>query len=198
MSRQITTVSPLSAVASKKPAPILLHAGSKHHVDSESWWNIISAPMLSLMQSSGYSQNDQANYAHFVKEQLVPSLGPSPDSCGVLCFDSFCNDDFSPVELSWNFHAGRSTVQIGLEPIGRLAGTSVDPLNALETAKLMSCLLADKNLVDGTLWRHFSEDLAVGPGEALSIVACMKPNEHMTVNTISFDLSDEPIPKVYF
>jgi DMATS type aromatic prenyltransferase len=102
------------------------------------------------------------------------------------------------VELSWNFHAGRSTVQIGLEPIGRLAGTSVDPFNALETAKLMSCLLADKNLDDGTLWRHFSEDLAVGPGEALSVVACMKPNEHMTVNTISFDLSDEPIPKVYF
>jgi DMATS type aromatic prenyltransferase len=198
MISQITTVSPLSAVASEKPVPIILHTSSKYHVDAESWWNIISPPMLSLMQSAGYSQEEQDKHAQFVKLQLVSFLGPSPEACSTPRFDSFCNDDFSPVELSWNFHAGKSTVRIGLEPIGRLAGTSVDPFNALETARLMSRLLTSQKPVDGTLWRHFSEDLAVGPDEASSVVARMKPNEHMTVNTISFDLSGEPIPKVYF
>jgi DMATS type aromatic prenyltransferase len=198
MSRQITTVSSFSTVALGKPVPILLHAGSEYHADSESWWNIISPPMLSLMQSAGYSRETQAKQAQFVKKQLVRSLGPSPESCSVPRFDSFCNDDFSPVELSWNFHAGQSTVRIGLEPIGRSAGTSVDPFNALEMAKLMSRLLASGKLVNGTLWRHFSEDLAVDPDEASFVVAGMKPNEHMTVNTISFDLNGEPTPKVYF
>jgi tryptophan 7-dimethylallyltransferase len=198
MISQITTVSPLSAVASEKPVPILLHTSSKYHVDAESWWNIISPPMLSLMQSAGYSQEEQDKHAQFVKLQLVSFLGPRPEACSTPRFDSFCNDDFSPVELSWNFHAGKSTARIGLEPIGRLAGTSVDPFNALETARLMSRLLTSQKPVDGTLWRHFSEDLAVGPEEAVSVVARMKPNEHMTVNTISFDLSGEPIPKVYF
>jgi DMATS type aromatic prenyltransferase len=198
MISQITTVSPLSAVASEKPVPIILHTSSKYHVDAESWWNIISPPMLSLMQSAGYSQEEQDKHAQFVKLQLVSFLGPSPEACSTPRFDSFCNDDFSPVELSWNFHAGKSTVRIGLEPIGRLAGTSVDPFNALETARLMSRLLTSQKPVDGTLWRHFSEDLAVGPDEASSVVARMKPSEHMTVNTISFDLSGEPIPKVYF
>jgi DMATS type aromatic prenyltransferase len=167
MSRQITATSSLSAVASQKPVPILLHAGSEYHVDSESWWNIISPILLSLMQSAGYSREDQAKHAQFVKKQLVPCLGPSPDSCSAPRFDSFCNDDFSPVELSWNFHAGQSTIRVGLEPIGRWAGTSVDPFNALETAKLMSLLLASGKLVDGTLWRHFSKDLAVGPDDPL-------------------------------
>jgi DMATS type aromatic prenyltransferase len=198
MISQITTVSPLSAVASEKPVPILLHTSSKYHVDAESWWNIISPPMLSLMQSAGYSQEEQDKHAQFVKLQLVSFLGPRPEACSTPRFDSFCNDDFSPVELSWNFHAGKSTARIGLEPIGRLAGTSVDPFNALETARLMSRLLTSQKPIDGTLWRHFSEDLAVGPEEAVSVVARMKPNEHMTVNTISFDLSGEPIPKVYF
>jgi tryptophan 7-dimethylallyltransferase len=198
MSRQITATSSLSAVASQKPVPILLHAGSEYHVDSESWWNIISPILLSLMQSAGYSREDQAKHAQFVKKQLVPCLGPSPDYCSVPRFDSFCNDDFSPVELSWNFHAGQSTIRVGLEPIGRWAGTSVDPFNTLETAKLMSRLLASEKLVDGTLWRHFSENLAVDPDEASSVVAGMGPNEHMTVNTISFDLNGESVPKVYF
>ena len=49
MSRQITATSSLSAVVSQKPVPILLHAGSEYHVDSESWWNIISPMLLSLM-----------------------------------------------------------------------------------------------------------------------------------------------------
>jgi DMATS type aromatic prenyltransferase len=199
MSRQITTVSSFSTVASEKPVPILLlHAGWESNLDSESWWNIISPPMISLMQSAGYSRENQAKHAQFVKKQLVQSLGSRPGCCSGLRFDSFCNDDFSPVELSWNIHAGQSTVRIGLEPIGRLAGTSVDPFNALEMAKLMSRLLASGKLVDGTLWRHFSEDLAVDPNEASFVVAGMKPNEHMTVNTISFDLNGEPIPKVYF
>ena len=150
------------------------------------------------MQSAGYNREEQVQHAQFVKLQLVPFLGPSPEAGSAPRFDSFCNDEFSPVELSWNFHAGKSTVRIGIEPIGRSAGTSVDPFNALETMRLMSRLLTSEELVDGTLWRHFSEDLAVGPEEAVSVVARMKPNEHMTVNTISFDLSGEPIPKVHF
>lgn len=93
------------------------------------------------MRKAGYSQEQQVKYCSIVQESIVPFISPGPKPNSLPPFGSFCNDDFSPVELSWNFYAGKSTVQISFEPIGRFAGTSKDPFNVLEPARVMSHLL---------------------------------------------------------
>lgn len=174
------------------------HTGPERQVDAENWWNVLSSPLFSLMRAADYNEEDQEKFAKFIREELVPSLGPSPNPGHLPQFDSFCNDDFSPAELSWNICGEKSTIRFGFEPIGYLAGTPQDPFNILESIQVVSRLFASRKLDDDTLWRHFSQELSLSPEQAPSVVARMEPNEHMTVNTISFDLRGETVPKIYF
>ncbi|KAI4593715.1 hypothetical protein KJ359_008994 [Pestalotiopsis sp. 9143b] len=168
------------------------------------WWQEISHPFTSLMQSAGYSSKDQDHYVEFVKGFIIPSLGPRPtvteSGSRLPHFDSFCSDDFSPLELSWNVGPKTSKIRIGFEPIGPHAGTAKDPFNQDEPTVVMSRLLHhNKGPIDGQLWDFFVKQLHVDAKHAHSIVARMAPNEHMTTNTISFDLvGQHPSPKVYF
>lgn len=179
-------------------------ASSCRQQDSTFWWDEISHSLLSLMQSAGYSVDDQEQYAEFVKQFVVPSLGPRPihtkSGTRIPPFDSFCSDDFSPAELSWNVGPKGSKIRIGSEPIGPFAGTAKDPFNQDESEVVMSRLLHHGgSSVDGELWEFFKKHLHVEAQHANDIVSKMAPNEHMTTNTISFDLEGEfPAPKVYF
>lgn len=176
---------------------LLLQTGSENQVD-EKFWSLTILPSLEmLMQKAGYSNNQQRKYALFVLQNIIPFLGPAPSPDGTPHFDSFCNDDFSPVELSWNFHGGLSTVRIGFEPIGRLAGTSRDPFNALGPAKVVQHLQHCHPHTSTELWQHFLGDFTVTPDAASAVVARMAPNEHMSSTTISFDLAGDPSPKLY-
>ncbi|CCF39038.1 aromatic prenyltransferase [Colletotrichum higginsianum] len=172
--------------------------------DSRFWWDELAHPLLSLMKSAGYSAEEQEQYVEFVNQFVVPSLGPRPmtTKTGVRLphFDSFCSDDFSPAELSWNVGPARSKIRVGSEPIGPFAGTSKDPFNQDESQVVMSRLLRQgRGPVDGELWEFFKKHLHVEAKNAHDIVAKMATNEHMTTNTISFDLEGElPAPKVYF
>ncbi|KAF6822973.1 aromatic prenyltransferase [Colletotrichum musicola] len=177
---------------------------TRRQEDFQFWWDEISHPLFSLMQSAGYSAEDQEQYAEFVNQFVVPSLGPRPittkSGARVPHFDSFCSDDFSPAELSWNVGLNRSKIRVGSEPIGPFAGTAKDPFNQDEPEVVMSRLLRQGNgPVDGELWEFFKKHLHVEAKFANDIVSKMAPNEHMTTNTISFDLEGEnPVPKVYF
>lgn len=130
--------------------PKLRHIGSSNQADIETWWNMLSPPFLS-MQSARYSDIEESRFAKFIHDEIVPSLGPTPGAGGLPHFDSFCNNDFSPVELSLNICSGKSTVRFGFEPIGHLAGTSQDPFNTLESIRVMSRLLAMKAYSDDAL-----------------------------------------------
>ncbi|KAK1621534.1 aromatic prenyltransferase [Colletotrichum phormii] len=156
------------------------------------------------MQSAGYSIEARDQYSEFVKQFVVSSLGPRPISTKLGTrlphFDSFCSDDFPPAELSWNVGLKGSKIRVGSEPIGPFAGTSKDPFNQDEPEVVMSRLLRQgRGPVDGELWEFFKKHLHVEAKYANDIVSKMAPNEHMTTNTISFDLEGEqPAPKVYF
>ncbi|KAF4869227.1 7-dimethylallyltryptophan synthase [Colletotrichum siamense] len=179
---------------------------SPRQEDTRFWWEELSHPLLSLMQSAGYSAEAQEQYAEFVQQLVIPSLGPRPNitksGARLPHFDSFCSDDFSPAELSWNVGLTRSKIRVGSEPIGPLAGTAKDPFNQDEPEVVMSRVLrhaAENSPVDGELWEFFKKHLHVDAKHARMIVSKMAPNEHMTTNTISFDLEGEhPVPKVYF
>ncbi|KAF3015034.1 aromatic prenyltransferase (DMATS family) [Neopestalotiopsis sp. 37M] len=156
------------------------------------------------MQSTGYSNATQNRYVELAKKFIIPSLGPRPSTtkAGTRLphFDSFCSDDFSPLELSWNVEPNASKIRIGFEPIGPYAGTAKDPFNQDEPKVAMSRLLQQSGgPIDHQLWEFFVKHLHVDVKHAHDIVSKMAPNEHMTTNTISFDLVGEhPVPKVYF
>ncbi|ETS74381.1 hypothetical protein PFICI_14247 [Pestalotiopsis fici W106-1] len=172
--------------------------------DEDFWWQEISHPFLSLMQSTGYSDDKQERYVQLVKQFIIPSLGPRPSTTKsgtrLPHFDSFCSDDFSPLELSWNVEPETSKIRIGFEPIGPHAGTAKDPFNQDEPKIVMSRLLEQSGgAIDHQLWDFFVKHLHVDAKHAHDIVSKMAPNEHMTTNTISFDLvGQHPVPKVYF
>ncbi|KAK1991631.1 aromatic prenyltransferase [Colletotrichum falcatum] len=172
--------------------------------DLQFWRDEISHSLLSLMQSAGYSLEEQEHYLEFTNHHVVSSLGPLPvitkSGARIPHFDSFCSDDFSPAELSWNVGPGKSRIRVGSEPIGPFAGTTKDPFNQDESQVVMSRLLRQgRGPVDGELWEFFKKHLHVEAKHANEIVSKMAPNEHMTTNTISFDLDGEqPAPKVYF
>lgn len=173
-------------------------AGGDCQSDEPWWWIILSNALIALMDRAAYSKEQQKGYAAFVSNRLVPFLGPRPKALSTPHFDNFCNDDFSPVELSWDFHIDVSTVHVGFEPIGQVAGTSQNPFNAIQTESVIHHLLAYDERVKSDLWRHFSKDFTDSTEKAHSVVACMAPNEHMSSNTVSLDLVGDPLPKVYF
>lgn len=194
MTRQVNGHSRCEVVEQPK---LLVQTDSDNQVDERSWSLAILPSLERLMQKAGYSKDQQQKYAAFVLQNIIPFLGPAPSPDGTPHFDSFCNDDFSPVELSWNVHGGLSTVRIGFEPISCLAGTPRDPFNALEPSRVVQHLQHCYPHISTELWQHFLGDFTVTPDAASAVVARMAPNEHMSSTTISFDLAGDPSPKLY-
>ncbi|QDS72565.1 aromatic prenyltransferase (DMATS family) [Venturia effusa] len=181
--------------------------------DRNFWTGRICGPLVSLMQSAGYSKRAQGFFEDFTRDLVVSHLGPRPTKSprtGQLIphFDSFCCDDFSPVEYAWNISGMdeatyKMTINLGSEPISQLAGTISDPFNQRESIVVMSRLSSERG-VDGRLWDHFRKHLHVEDGAtaAHDIMSGMAPNEHTSSNFVAFgfpqDLSIEPLLKVYF
>ncbi|KZL84071.1 aromatic prenyltransferase [Colletotrichum incanum] len=170
------------------------------------WEQAILPPLVSLMQSAGYSITDQEHYVGFINQFVVPSLGPRPKNAKtptgtkIPHFDSFCNDDFTPAEISWNIAANKSTIRVGFEPIGIFAGTAKDPFNQIEPGVAISRLLRQHDRNSSTevqLWELLKTHFHVASNN--EVASRMAPGDHKTSNTISFDLQGKwPSPKLYF
>lgn len=136
--------------------------------DVEFWGPWTLHPLISIMESAGNSTSSRRGQDLFAKQYIISHLGPRPTkspSTGRLLphLDSFCCDDFSPVELTWNIAGmdnttSRMAIRIGYEPIRRLAGTKVNPFNQNESKRAMSRLSAERG-VNGQLWDYFQQHL---------------------------------------
>lgn len=78
-------------------------------------------------------------------------------------------DDFTPVQLSWDFHTGaeRSTIDYSIEPIGLDAGTAVNMQNARAAGEFKDGLLEACPEINTTLFDHFRscfDQLWIGSG----------------------------------
>ncbi|KAJ5602882.1 Aromatic prenyltransferase DMATS type [Penicillium hordei] len=71
-------------------------------------------------------------------------------------------DDFTPLEISVNFHAGKATVRFGFEPICDLAGAERDPANRQASEDFLGKLGNDVPLGVNLVWyQHFAQELLV-------------------------------------
>lgn len=163
------------------------------------WDNHTTTFLENLLKNAGYSDEKAEHFLSWYRRKMLSALGPEPTD-GIPFFDSFCNDDFSPVELSWNHQRQKSTIRVGIEPISACAGRHQDPFNQLATAALLDGLAAESSVIDLTWYRHFRRSLHVDVGQADNVIDKMADNEHMTTTTVAFDLDpscETLIPKAY-
>jgi tryptophan 7-dimethylallyltransferase len=139
------------------------------------------------MTKSQYDIAHQYQHLLFIYRYVLPGLGPRPSSSGQPQWYSFMTDDFTPLEISVNFHDSKATVRFGFEPAGHLAGTEQDPGNRQAAQRYLSSLgpevLPSVNL---NWYQHFSRDLLVAPDNIAAILAKLPTNEHQTQNMFAY------------
>lgn len=114
--------------------------------DETYWWTLIGRHVARMMHEADYPIARQVQLLLFHRFRIIPFLGPRPRS-HVPWFKSRVAPgagDGTPIGYSWKWGVGngKPTIRHYMEPLGRLTGTSADPLN--ETApKEMLLGLAD-------------------------------------------------------
>ncbi|KKK22372.1 hypothetical protein ARAM_005555 [Aspergillus rambellii] len=148
--------------------PSLISEHSDHHGSQEdqpktdvSLWNQeVGEMLLEIMTMAGYPSNSKLLHMEFFRESVAPSLGQHPRGGGPpTTWKSFMTDDHSPVELSWCWSAKSEipTARYSVEPIGKFAGLSSDPLNTAASIRLLGNTLPLSPEVDLYLHRHFQQ-----------------------------------------
>ena len=112
------------------------------------WWQTTGSALATLLEKSDSTLDHSIRSLVFYHSFVCPYLGQAPmtssDGSTRPSWRSFMTDDFTPVELSWSWGVGHAppAVRYSFEPIGPLAGTEVDPLNAHSATDFMNELKA--------------------------------------------------------
>lgn len=115
-----------------------------------------------MLNMAGYPDDSIALHTDFFRGSVAPSLGPHPRGTGEPeIWKSFMTDDHTPVEVSWCWSTSLETptVRYSAEPIGKLAGQSVDPINTAASLRLLGEALPLSPDMDLYLHRHFQQTL---------------------------------------
>ena len=137
---------------------------TRKHLDTQYWWNTIGYSLAVFLEYAGYTPEAQHQYLAFFHSSVAPELGRRPGACSLHeRWQSFMTDDFTPVEISWDwgFSGERGTIRYSIEPIGSQAGSAVDPLNQYAGARFLERM---SQSVPGTNleWcKHFQKEFCV-------------------------------------
>lgn len=179
-----------AAIAYLTPQP------SPRSQDSEWWWKVVGGHLQALLNAADYPLVDQFNALGFFYNLVAPSLGAKPEGPEAE-WKSFMTDDHSPVEYSWKWGSGGGAPEIrySVEPIGRRAGSSADPLNQEATCDLLTRLRAGKLPgLDLEWFEHFKSEL-LGPGTPASKAAVASQSTLF----LAFEVGAGPVGvKAYF
>ncbi|EZF32820.1 hypothetical protein H101_03594 [Trichophyton interdigitale H6] len=171
------------------------------------WWRKTGPLMSSLLGKANYPLYKHYKYLLLYHTHILPLLGPRPIEDSAQSSDnepwkSFLTDDYSPLEPSWNVSGSsdfRSTIRLGIEPIGFDAGTAVDPFNQVSVSRFFQSRNATEVGVTGGLFEHFRNELFVGTESYTAIRETLPEGEHATQSFLAFDLdADRITTKAYF
>jgi DMATS type aromatic prenyltransferase len=169
------------------PYRILSDALQFPNEDQRFWWGVVAPTIQELMTKSEYDIAHQYQHLIFIYRHILPGLGPRPKPDGQPHWHSFMTDDFTPLEISVNFHAGKATVRFGFEPICDLAGTEKDPANRQASEVFLGKLKNDVPLGVNLGWyQHFAHELLVAPENLPAVLAKFPSDEHQTQNMFAF------------
>ncbi|KAL4886013.1 aromatic prenyltransferase [Aspergillus karnatakaensis] len=142
--------------------------------DADAWWQLTGRHLAVLLDAAAYPIERQYECLLYHYHYAAPYLGPAPrESRASPQWRSRFQLDGTPFEFSWKWNTtdGEPEVRIGLEPIGPMAGTALDPLNhatAREVLHKLSLAVPGADLA----WTHhflatlFDHDYAKYTAEA--------------------------------
>nr|A0A2I6PIZ7.1 RecName: Full=Indole diterpene prenyltransferase nodD1; AltName: Full=Nodulisporic acid biosynthesis cluster protein D1 [Hypoxylon pulicicidum]AUM60056.1 indole diterpene biosynthesis protein [Hypoxylon pulicicidum] len=93
------------------------------------WWSKLGPPLGKMMNWARYSTSEQYRVLAFLYKYLLPACGPKPGDDGELFWKVFISYDYTPIQLSLNFHNGKMTLRTANIPISDKSGTADDPIN---------------------------------------------------------------------
>ncbi|KAL4915641.1 tryptophan dimethylallyltransferase-domain-containing protein [Aspergillus aurantiobrunneus] len=126
--------------------------------DVDAWWQLTGGHLSILLDAAAYPIEKQYECLLYHYHYAAPYLGPAPRESGFPTkWKSMMQLDGTPFEFSWKWNApdGEPDVRIGLEPIGPMAGTSLDPLNHSATREVLHKLSSVVPGADLTWTHHF-------------------------------------------
>ncbi|KAL5340580.1 aromatic prenyltransferase [Aspergillus crustosus] len=126
--------------------------------DADAWWQLTGRHLAVLLDAAAYPIERQYECLLYHYHYATPYLGSAPkDSASTSKWKSILQLDGTPFEFSWKWNTpdGEPDVRIGLEPIGPMAGTPLDPLNHAATREVLHKLSSAVPDVDLTWTHHF-------------------------------------------
>ena len=151
-----------------------------------------------MFGAAKYDAKVQDSHLSFFLEQCARNLGirfsPKNKKCGH--WKSFMTDSGCPVEVSWDWGWSNvdPVVRYSMEPIGRLAGTNVNPLNRCAAPEFLRKLQKDFDIGDQQLLDHFAREILDGDATDYREI-----KEHSSEIFLAFDLLGSIINlKAYF
>ncbi|KAK7963526.1 hypothetical protein PG988_010500 [Apiospora saccharicola] len=124
--------------------------------DEDAWWKLTGPHMAALVEAAGYPIEKQYEALlilyRWTASIAIPYLGPSS---APPVWHSQLSHDGGPIEYSWKWNtaSGEPNIRYSIEPIGRSAGTQLDPLNHQAFRELLHGL-ATAFPSTNTTWSH--------------------------------------------
>lgn len=126
--------------------------------DVDAWWQLTGRHLAVLLDAAAYPIEKQYECLLYHYHYAAPYLGPAPrEGASPPTWKSMLQLDGTPFEFSWKWNnpGGEPDVRFGLEPIGPMAGTSLDPLNHLAMREILYKLSSAVPGSDLTWTHHF-------------------------------------------
>ncbi|EMD88355.1 hypothetical protein COCC4DRAFT_44186 [Bipolaris maydis ATCC 48331] len=112
--------------------------------NSDTWWQLTGRHLAAIMDAAGYPLEKQYEALLFHYHWTVPYMGRAPglsQHCSTSAWKSLLALDGTPIEYSWKWNTSKTgstpNVRYVVEPIGRDAGTELDPLNQQASRELL-------------------------------------------------------------
>lgn len=165
------------------------------------WWNALSRPFSSLLETSKYSSEDQSYYLQWFREHILPGLGPRPVD-GKSHYPAWLTHDGSRLEfsLNWKEKKPTQTIRFSMEPVSDLAGSPQDPLNQRAADDFLTKLAASIPGSDLTRFHAFRAATRVPDESADEVRSKNFPGAPLASAWLAFDLerNSSIVAKAYY
>lgn len=131
--------------------------------NSDIWWQLTGRQLAAILEAADYPLEKQYEALLFHYHWTVPHMGRAPgprlDPSNKISWKSLLALDGTPIEYSWKWNTSKPgstpNIRYVVEPIGRDAGTELDPLNQQAARDLLFRLKKVLPGMDNTWASHF-------------------------------------------
>ncbi|KAH8732129.1 aromatic prenyltransferase [Phaeosphaeriaceae sp. PMI808] len=167
------------------------------NVQWQLWWETTGKLFARQLYHAQYHKDAQERSLAFFKQKIVPYLGIYPQASILPRWRSFMTDDYTPIELSWDWGYGTvpPRVRFSIEPVSLDAGTSNDPTNLFATRSFYRNVI--QKIPGGDMVWH---DHFAGCFRAFDRDYAIERSEHCSRLFYAFDFKTDgsTVPKAYF